>query len=76
MEDAKDLAETVRRAFSAAGKAMLGPEAQVTVSVGCAASDRATTVKALLQEADLALYTAKDHGRDVVISASSPTAAQ
>lgn len=76
MGDAKDLAETVRRAFSAAGQAMLGPQAQVTVSVGCAASDHAAAITTLLQQADLALYTAKDNGRDVVVTASSLISAQ
>jgi diguanylate cyclase (GGDEF)-like protein len=72
MEAAAGLAELARKAFSQAGKAMLGPQAQVTVSVGCATSTNAT-VKALLQEADLALYKAKDYGRNVVISALSLT---
>ncbi|WP_160310539.1 GGDEF domain-containing protein [Microvirga vignae] len=72
MEEATKLAEAVRSAFSKAGKTMLGPQTQVTVSVGCSASASATT-EALLQEADLALYRAKDHGRNVVISAFSLT---
>ncbi|SCX83817.1 GGDEF domain-containing protein [Microvirga guangxiensis] len=75
MEEATDRAEAVRSAFSKAGKAMLGPHAQVTVSVGCSTSSQAT-VQALLQEADLALYRAKNTGRNVVISARSLTAPQ
>jgi diguanylate cyclase (GGDEF)-like protein len=70
MEEAARLAENVRYAFSKAGKAMLGPQAQVTVSVGCSASASAT-IETLLQEADLALYRAKDHGRNVVVSSFS-----
>ncbi|MCG7394554.1 GGDEF domain-containing protein [Microvirga sp. ACRRW] len=75
MEDATDLAEAVRSALSKAGKTLLGPHAQVTVSVGCSTS-RQATIEALLQEADLALYRAKDHGRNVVISARSLIAPQ
>lgn len=68
MTEAREKAEAVRYAFSKAGKAMIGPHAEVTVSVGCAAS-RNVTVEVLLQEADRALYRAKDCGRNVVISA-------
>jgi diguanylate cyclase (GGDEF)-like protein len=39
MGDAKNRAETVRRAFSAAGEAMPGPQAQVTVSASCGKVD-------------------------------------
>jgi diguanylate cyclase (GGDEF)-like protein len=72
MECAANLAEAIRDDFSKAGKAMLGSHAQVTVSVGCSTSTNAT-IEALLQEADLALYRAKDHGRNVVISAFTLT---
>ncbi len=75
MEAAADLAEAVRAAFSKASRAILGSGAQVTVSVGCSTSSQAT-VQALLQEADLALYRAKDHGRNIVISARSLTSHQ
>jgi len=67
-QDAADLAETVRSAFSKSGTGLLGSQAEVTVSVGCAALPNAT-VKTLLREADLALYRAKDQGRNIVISA-------
>ena len=41
---------------------------QVTVSMGvtCAAGDRNANVEALLNEADLALYRAKENGRNRV----------
>lgn len=66
--DAAKLAEAVRSAFSAAGKGLLGPQSEVTVSVGCAAAT-GSMVTALLRDADLALYRAKDRGRNMVISA-------
>ena len=75
VERAAALGEAVRDDFSKAGQAMLGSDAQVTVSVGCAVSTSAT-IEALLQEADRALYRAKDHGRNVVVSALPLTAAQ
>ncbi|WP_134498694.1 GGDEF domain-containing protein [Microvirga pakistanensis] len=68
MECAAALGEAVRDDFSRAGNAMLGSETQVTVSVGCSASTNAS-IELLLREADLALYRAKDHGRNVVVSA-------
>lgn len=70
MEYATALGEAVRDDFSRAGKAMLGADAQVTVSVGCSASSGAT-VELLLQEADFALYRAKDSGRNIVVAAVS-----
>lgn len=75
VENAAALAEAIRADFARAGKAMLGPHAQATVSVGCSASTEAA-LEGLLHEADVALYRAKDHGRDVVISASPQKAAQ
>jgi diguanylate cyclase (GGDEF)-like protein len=68
MQEATEKAEAVRYAFFKAGKSMIGPEAEVTVSVGCSGS-KSATVEALLQEADFALYRAKDHGRNIVVSA-------
>jgi len=74
VECAVALGEAVRGDFSKAGKAVLGPEAEVTVSVGCSAST-GTTVETLLHEADFALYRAKEHGRNVVISAPARVSA-
>lgn len=70
LRGATELAEAVRYAFSKAGQGVLGTGAEVTVSVGCSASVGAS-VEALLQEADLALYRAKDRGRNIVVSAGT-----
>lgn len=68
LDEAKQKAEAVRRAIYQSGQAMIGPGAEVTVSVGCAWSTNAT-VDSLLQEADRALYRAKGHGRNIVVAA-------
>lgn len=62
------LGEAVREEFFRSGKAMLGSDTQVTVSVGCSSSSSAT-IELLLREADLALYRAKANGRNTVVSA-------
>lgn len=67
-QEAADLAETIRHAFSKTGRAVLGPQTDMTVSVGCASSPR-STIKTLLQEADAALYKAKGQGRNIVMLA-------
>lgn len=66
MEKAVALAEAIRADFSGAGRTTPGPNVPATVSVGCSASIYAT-LEELLQEADRALYRAKDHGRDIVM---------
>ncbi len=63
------VADGIRHALSAAGRAVLGAQAEVTVSIGCASSLSGKSVGVLLQEADTALYKAKDYGRNIVISA-------
>jgi len=69
-----DLATTIRRAeeirqLVSAEAIMIGKEAKrVTISMGAtvAGRDRNASVEALLQEADTALYRAKEKGRDCV----------
>jgi diguanylate cyclase (GGDEF)-like protein len=67
--EAITVADEIRHAISAAGRAALGPHADVTVSIGCTTSLSGVGVDILLQEADVALYKAKEYGRNVVISA-------
>lgn len=67
-KDAAVQADAIRRAFRSAGEAVLGPGSEVTVSVGCATGRRATPEE-LLSRADMALYEAKDCGRDTVVMA-------
>ncbi|MBD2748697.1 GGDEF domain-containing protein [Microvirga sp. BT688] len=66
--DAASVAEAIRDAFSAAGKADLGGNEDVTVSIGCATIPRAST-EDLLRRADQALYCAKESGRNMVVAA-------
>lgn len=63
------VADGIRHALFAVGHAVLGAQAHVTVSIGCATSLSGKSVGVLLQEADAALYKAKDYGRNIVISA-------
>jgi len=66
--DAAAVAETIRHAFSVTGKAALGGDEDVTVSIGCATIPRART-EDLLRRADHALYRAKESGRNIVVAA-------
>lgn len=63
------VADSIRHALSASGCHLLGSQADVTVSIGCATSLSGDSVDALLKEADTALYKAKDYGRNIVITA-------
>ncbi len=67
-QEAKVVAEKIRHAFAAAGKAALGSDEEVTVSVGCATIPRAKA-EDLLRRADHALYRAKESGRNLVVAA-------
>jgi diguanylate cyclase (GGDEF)-like protein len=66
--DAAVLAEKIRHAFAEAGRAALGENEEVTVSIGCATIPRAKA-EDLLRRADHALYCAKESGRNVVVVA-------
>ncbi|WP_114769816.1 GGDEF domain-containing protein [Microvirga subterranea] len=65
--DAVKLAETVRHAFASSGQDALGFRAEVTVSVGCATAVDAEAEE-MLRQADIALYRAKDGGRNAVVA--------
>ena len=61
-------AEKIRQLVSAAAIATTKGTKQVTVSMGATAAEAgsSTSVEAILNEADTALYRAKDNGRDRV----------
>jgi diguanylate cyclase (GGDEF)-like protein len=69
-EQATDVAERIRRAVAAMDPPSLGVAEAVTVSVGVAvASGPEPDVSSLLEQADRALYRAKNQGRNRVASA-------
>ena len=66
-QDAKALAENIRNSFSSIAKIVRGVQIEVTVSVGCSTGTQ-STAQELLHQADVALYEAKAHGRNAVVS--------
>jgi diguanylate cyclase (GGDEF)-like protein len=64
--EARIVAERVRKAFEAAGATVAGYELNATVSVGAACGEPGTDIVALLAAADAALYCAKANGRNRV----------
>jgi diguanylate cyclase (GGDEF)-like protein len=70
-EDACAAAERLRAAIASHATACLDQTLHITVSVGVVtrAPGEATSLDALVQAADLALYAAKDAGRDRVVVA-------
>lgn len=71
----KDMAERIRRAFSARRIEHGGRHIPVTVSVGMVAREaREASLDGLLDLADRALYAAKGHGRDRVALAEAKAA--
>jgi diguanylate cyclase (GGDEF)-like protein/PAS domain S-box-containing protein len=66
---AMEVAERLRRAVEAAAMATGGGELRITVSIGAASlSGDTTSVEALLKRADVALYEAKQSGRNRVVT--------
>lgn len=66
-DQAADVAERIRRAVAAMDQEMLGVADPVTVSIGVAvASGPLTDVPALIEQADRAMYVAKNRGRNRV----------
>jgi diguanylate cyclase (GGDEF)-like protein len=77
-EDARFQGERVRRNFSDTGFLTCAPELKLTCSIGAASCFAAAgaTASALVHDADVALYRAKDGGRDrVVCFAATPAGA-
>lgn len=62
--DAKLIAERIRKACSAKSFSIEGKQHRITVSVGVSAVMPDTTRESTVQRADLALYAAKNAGRD------------
>jgi diguanylate cyclase (GGDEF)-like protein len=75
LDDAVKIAESIRGRILALDIEHLdSPQGRVTVSIGVAAAtaQRRTTLSAVLDEADAALYRAKRAGRNCVVGDSAP----
>lgn len=73
-EQAVALAERIRRAVASMSTVCDGRAVSLTVSIGVASLSRGQTLEALFDEADAALYRAKERGRNRV-EPSAPGAA-
>lgn len=67
VEGALTLLERLRGEIAALRIEIASGEIRVTVSVGLAAGRRGQTLEQVLEQADEALYQAKEHGRDRVV---------
>ncbi|HYD57157.1 MAG TPA: GGDEF domain-containing protein [Burkholderiales bacterium] len=67
--DAVRAVERVRGAIAARAWTDIAPQARITVSIGVASFQRGETTGDVLRRADVALYRAKDSGRNVSVSA-------
>lgn len=70
--EAMQTAEAIRRACAAEEVSYEGASSRVTVSIGLAPCALEPSLDVLLRDADVALYQAKDAGRDRVMVASPP----
>ncbi|WP_018936260.1 diguanylate cyclase [Thioalkalivibrio sp. ALJ24] len=66
-EEAREIAERLRRAVAAMAIEHEGESVRVTVSIGVAISDGERDIDGLICKADNALYRAKSEGRDRVV---------
>jgi diguanylate cyclase (GGDEF)-like protein len=73
LEDARVVAERLRQAIEAHGRAE--PRIALTVSAGVAAWRSGRTAEQVLEAADLMLYAAKRAGKDRVMAEASPVVA-
>ena len=60
-EDLLPIAETIRKLVATTD---FGPAGQITASLGCAAIVKGETIGELIKRADVALYEAKNNGRN------------
>ncbi len=74
--EAMQTAEAIRRACAAEEVRYEGTSTRITVSIGVAPCAREPSLDGLLRDADMALYQAKDAGRDRVMVATAQGAAQ
>jgi len=63
--------ERIRAVVAAKNWASIAPDLSVTLSAGIASHRKGETTEQLMHRADLALYQAKDAGRDTVIASPS-----
>jgi diguanylate cyclase (GGDEF)-like protein len=74
--EALQTAEAIRRACAAEEVRHDGASTRVTVSIGLAPCEQEPSLDMLLRDADMALYRAKDAGRDrVMVATVKPIAA-
>jgi diguanylate cyclase (GGDEF)-like protein len=62
--------ERIRAAVAAKNWSSIAPELSVTLSAGIASHRKGETIEQLMHRADMALYQAKDAGRNVIIASS------
>jgi diguanylate cyclase len=63
--------ERIRAAVAAKNWSSIAPDLSVTLSAGIASHRKGETIEQLLHRADLALYQAKDAGRNTIIASPS-----
>ena len=73
LEEAAEQAEGLRSAFDSLQHPAIGPNVQVSASFGVAAFDADTSIRAAMRRADIALYSAKQNGRNRVEIAREET---
>ncbi len=69
LDGAARVAEKIRRGFGDAPRVVDGTEVAVTLSIGAARLDPAQPVDESIRRADLALYRAKEEGRNRIVRA-------
>tara|TARA_B100000029_G_scaffold303850_1_gene296665 strand:+ start:3109 stop:4266 length:1158 start_codon:yes stop_codon:yes gene_type:complete len=66
LEEAAEQAEGLRSAFGSLQHPAIGPNVRVSASFGVAAFEAGTPIRAAMRRADMALYSAKQNGRNRV----------